>query len=479
MKNRKILLLPFFLIMLSGCKTTEDCSHVINDMLKELYAGNLTRVRNMADSVEKSCREDPSILYKADSLEQMAERIALDFSLSDEQVNDQIDKRIDSYSKEDKLSWEKKGWLEYRLIDGKKMYFRRSVSNLMLLRKFYEEKDLLTKEAAEDPELVFRLRHISEAYTLNAGSAPVLPLTVGITYTITVHPDAVPEGEKVRCWMPWPKSNHPRQNKVVLLYTSNPEYRISPDTAVHSTLYMEETAKKGVPTIFRISCRYESSAQYYNLQTQKILPYNKESDIYKKYTSEQFPQINFAGNIKQLADSITGSDDNPIMIVKKIYYWFCYNIPWTGALEYSIMQDIPEYVIHNKRGDCGMKNFLFISMLRYKGIPARWQSGFKVPPDHENLHDWCEVYYEGAGWIPVDVDYGLQQSEITGIKEFYLSGIDAYRLILNDGVSGRLHPAKQFMRSEPYDFQRGEIEYKGGNLYFDKWDYDIKIEYPE
>jgi len=38
---------------------------------------------------------------------------------------------------------------------------------------------------------------------------------------------------------------------------------------------------------------------------------------------------------------------------------------------------------------------------------------------------------------------------------------------------------KKFLRSEPYDFQRGEVEWKGGNLYFDKWDYDMKIEYPK
>ena len=124
-----------------------------------------------------------------------------------------------------------------------------------------------------------------------------------------------------------------------------------------------------------------------------------------------------------------------------------------------------------------MQNFLFISMLRYKGIPARWQSGLMVPPDYENLHDWCEIYYEGAGWIPVDVYYGLQQTKIEGLKEFYLSGIDSYRLIVNDGISGNLYPHKIFMRSEPYDFQRGEVEWKGGNLYFDKWDYNINIDY--
>jgi hypothetical protein len=211
----------------------------------------------------------------------------------------------------------------------------------------------------------------------------------------------------------------------------------------------------------------------------KVLPYDKTSDNSKKYTSEQLPQICFAGNIKRLADSITSKDDNSATIVRKIYYWFKENIPWTGALEYSVMPNIPEYVYHNKRGDCGMQTFLFMSMLRYKGVPVRWQSGWMVPPGAENLHDWCEVYYEGTGWIPVDVSYDLQQSENAAIKEFYLSGIDSYRLIVNDGVAGPLHPEKKYMRSEPYDFQRGEVEWKGGNLYFDKWDYDMKIEYLE
>jgi transglutaminase-like putative cysteine protease len=240
---------------------------------------------------------------------------------------------------------------------------------------------------------------------------------------------------------------------------------------------METKAKKGIPSVFRISFSYQSSAQYFNSLELSKLPYNKSSDLYKRYTSEQLPQICFTPEIRKLADSISTQEDNPKEIVKKIYYWFKDNIPWTGALEYSIMPNIPEYVYKNRRGDCGMQTFLFISMLRYKGIPVRWQSGWMVPPGAENLHDWCEVYYEGAGWVPVDVSYDLQKSENNSIRDYYLSGIDSYRLIVNDGVAGPLHPEKQYFRSEPFDFQRGEVEWKGGNLYFDKWDYDMKIEY--
>lgn len=98
-------------------------------------------------------------------------------------------------------------------------------------------------------------------------------------------------------------------------------------------------------------------------------------------------------------------------------------------------------------------------------------------PDKVNLHDWCEVYYNGVGWVPLDMSFNLQPSKDQKEKEFYISGIDAYRLIVNDAISSNFVPEKKFPRSEPYDFQRGEVEWSGGNLYFDKWNYNMSLEY--
>jgi transglutaminase-like putative cysteine protease len=242
---------------------------------------------------------------------------------------------------------------------------------------------------------------------------------------------------------------------------------------------MEAKATKGVPLIFNVSYSYKSYGQHLYTALQQALSYDKNAPLYQEFTSEQLPHICFTENVRHLADSIIGDEENPFNIVRKIYYWFSNNIPWAGALEYSIIPNIPEYVLQNRRGDCGMQTFLFMSLLRYKGIPVRWQSGWKVPPYGKNLHDWCEVYFEGPGWVPVDISYGLQYSNDPRIKDFYISGIDSYRLIVNDGVAGKLYPAKRFLRSEPYDFQRGEVEWRGGNLYFDKWNYEMKITYKE
>ena len=478
MKINSYLLLPALIFTLSGCGPKQDCNKISDGIETNFNKGNFTEAGKLADSLKQCCTGNLLIIRKADSLLEIAERIRLDFPFTGEQITTRIEKLAGSVSEDDIAAWEKKKWLEWRIIDGEKKYFDRAASNLMLLRKFYEDKEGRFRETSNDPAMMFRLKHTGEVLkTTGTSTDPVLPVDMLITFTVTVQPDVIPEGEVIRCWLPWPKENHPRQKPPELILTSNPDYIIAADTTVHRSIYMEEVSEKGLTTVFEVKYRYQSKAQYFNMGRIKVLPYDKTSDLYKKQTSEQLPQICFTDKIRRLADSITTPQDDPASTVRKIYLWFKENIPWTGALEYSIIPNIPEYVYDNRRGDCGMQTLLFMSMLRNKGIPARWQSGWMVPPEDENLHDWCEVYFEGTGWVPADISYDLQNPDKPELREFYLSGIDSYRLIVNDGIAGSFYPEKKHMRSDPYDFQRGEVEWKGGNLYYDKWDYNMKIEY--
>jgi hypothetical protein len=478
MKRDLLFICTLFLLSFYGCSQKPDCSGIVSLMENDLQAGNLIKVRLAFDSLKKYCPGEAKLLHKADSLALISERVGLDFSLTEDQVIERLNKSKVIFSAGDMASWEKMNWLEWRLIDGKKRYFNRAASNLILLKDFILNNALRDSSIAESSEILFRRNHIGRIIEASSSnSAPVVPVKMKIDYSITVKPDAVPPGEIVRCWLPWPKENHPRQKKVALISASPAGYVIAPDSAVHRTIYMEARAEKGVPLVFRVSYSYQSYGQYFDCDNLNIKPYDKTSLLYKKYTTEELPQICFTEKIKHLADSICGNEINPAAIVKKMFRWFSENIPWAGALEYSIMPNIPEYVLLNRKGDCGMQTFLLMSMLRYRGIPVKWQSGWMMPPDNENLHDWCEIYYNGIGWVPADISYGLQFSRNTRIREFYTSGIDSYRLIVNDGVSGTLYPQKKFMRSDPYDFQRGEVEWNGGNLYYNKWNYQMKIEY--
>jgi len=208
-----------------------------------------------------------------------------------------------------------------------------------------------------------------------------------------------------------------------------------------------------------------------------VKPYEQNSEIFKTYTAERLPQIVFSDRIKRLTDSIVGNETGIFKKVQRIYRWIDSNIPWCSALEYSTLDNIPEYVLTNRHGDCGQQTLLFMTMARYAGIPCKWQSGWMLHPGEINLHDWCEVYYEGVGWVPLDQSFEEQESKDADIRSFYISGIDGYRLIVNDDYAQPLFPAKIYPRSETLDFQRGEMEWRGGNIYFNKWKYNMKAVY--
>jgi len=166
--------------------------------------------------------------------------------------------------------------------------------------------------------------------------------------------------------------------------------------------------------------------------------------------------------------------------MRKIFVWINSTFPWAGAREYSTIPNIPQYVLANGHGDCGQVTLLFMTLARYSGIPVRWQSGLTMQPGGLNLHDWSEFYLEGIGWVPMDQSFGINTfAETDDMKYFYTNGIDAYRLIVNNDFSQPLFPAKIFHRSDDVDFQRGELEWRGGNIYYDQWKWDFEVTYNE
>lgn len=133
-------------------------------------------------------------------------------------------------------------------------------------------------------------------------------------------------------------------------------------------------------------------------------------------------------------------------------------------------------MIAERHGDCGQVSLLYISLMRTLGVPARWESGWMLHPGEKNLHDWAETYYEGVGWVPVDVSFGrMTNNDDKRIRNFYSTGIDSHRLIANKGVGMPFYPAKKYVRSETVDAQMGEVECSRGNLFYPAWDQHLEI----
>lgn len=102
-------------------------SQVLENIQENLDFGNVSTVIQIVDSLKKISSENKEIIHIADSLEQIAERITLDFSVNENKVKAQLEKLIAQVSSGQISDWENKGWLEWRMIDGEIKYFSREV----------------------------------------------------------------------------------------------------------------------------------------------------------------------------------------------------------------------------------------------------------------------------------------------------------------------------------------------------------------
>ena len=204
----------------------------------------------------------------------------------------------------------------------------------------------------------------------HSGNNIVEPKRFRITYTLTVDADAVPAGEVIRCWLPFPRADVPRQKDVKLISTSLPEYKLSPEKYAHSTLYMEQAAIAGEPTTFSETFEYTTCGEWHKIDAAEIQPYDTKSKLYKEYTAEREKHIIFTPQMRALAKQIVGEESNPYLQAKRIFRWVNDNFPWASAREYSTIENIPEYVVENGHGDCGQVTLLFMTLCRICGIPT-------------------------------------------------------------------------------------------------------------
>ena len=209
------------------------------------------------------------------------------------------------------------------------------------------------------------------------------------------------------------------------------------------------------------------------LDASKVERYETTSDLYREYTAERPPHIVFTKEVKRLAHEIVGDETNPLEKALLVFRWVSTNVPWCSEMEYSIIPNLSEKGLSARRGDCGVQGMVFITLCRAAGVPARWQSGWQTKPGDWNMHDWSEFYVEPWGWLPADASYGVRDHADPRVRDFFCGHMDPYRLIVNLDYARELQPPKTSFRSEPNDFQRGEVEIDGHNLYIRRVGLDI------
>lgn len=404
-------------------------------------------------------------------------RILLDFNLDAVAAKAQLRKQIADLGDDEFARWDAAGLLERQVIDGRVLYFNRAPSNLFRLSEEARARRTHPSPLVDGPMEVANAHHrqVRDA-ALGREDRQAAARRIRVTQSLRVDADAVPAGETVRAWIPYARAIPGQQEQLRFVGSVPQTHRIAPESALQRTVYLEQPARAGEPTEFSITYEVTVLGDYHAIDAAKVLPTPATEEL-APFLAERPPHIVFTPAIRQFSREVVGEERNPYRIAQKLYAAVD-RIPWAGAREYSTIGNISDYALHAGHADCGQQTLLLITLLRLNGIPAAWQSGMVYSDgDYHNLHDWGRVYLAPYGWMPMDVTTGRLDDDDPQIADFYLGGRDAYRIVFNDDYSRELVPAKEHFRSETVDLQRGEVEWRGGNLYFDQWSYgfDWKI----
>jgi hypothetical protein len=409
-----------------------------------------------------------------------------EYTLSYNDVYKKLKKQIPDLSTQDMRDWKNDYSLEYYLIDGEIKYYYNCIFDL-----FQVNKEAAKRIEITDDKKIDRTKYPLE--TINAfGKDSVFSKEINIAFSFFQNLDEIPEKDVLRAWIPYIRENNFQSD--IQIIDKNIENIIKPkNNNLTSMIYFEHKVDNNYNSnsdwkkffanpkkvwikpmkkppfvndstlLLQFIYKYKSKACYNKIAPEDIKPYNVTDLDYQKYTKETVYN-QFTEYLKDFSKEIVGEENNDYLKARLIYEWICKNIVWTNPK--AVMGDYAEYTANYRRGDCGAKSNLFISLCRINKIPARVQGGWVVKPNRGHAqHSWAQVYFKPYGWLPVDVTFGshLINHQDERIKYFYFGNCTPYHMIIYDDDS-EIVPKKEYPCIFGGGAQLGVFQWKGGDL---------------
>lgn len=134
-------------------------------------------------------------------------------------------------------------------------------------------------------------------------------------------------------------------------------------------------------------------------QFSTLYPYDKNSEIFKRFTIDKTPFIDTKNQkIQDVSNQLwEEAKENIIDYAHLCYEYVAKNFEYKDA---NTGIHTIEEIMNSKGGDCGNFSSVFVCLMRAKEIPAKHI--VTVRPDG-TFHVWADFYLENYGWIPVDV----------------------------------------------------------------------------
>ena len=341
------------------------------------------------------------------------------------------------------------------LVENKRVDWRFVDGEPYVLANFLDSLRVYPREvpglAPEPPRDNAKRDAMLAAMRRDGGAARIITIRASIEV-----PGAKP-GETVRAWLPVPAAC--AQQSQIEILDATPGASVAPEDALARTVSWESSNRHA----FEVTYRYRIDAPYTDAYTGE-LPHVPNMDAPRlDDVSETRPHIVFTPCLRDLAAHVAKGIENPLDRARAIYDYVTENVDYRYQPSYSQLDIIPEDCVRSLRGDCGVMALAFITMCRIARIPARWQSGLYVAPDHIGPHDWAEFYTPETGWLWADCSFGssARRNGETVRRRHYFGNLDPWRMVANSRFEADFSPACDGIRDDPYDNQMGEASVDG------------------
>lgn len=157
-------------------------------------------------------------------------------------------------------------------------------------------------------------------------------------------------------------------------------------------------------------------------QNEEQLRYTAAEAVYRKFVYENYTAVD--EKLQPLLNHIFWEEDTDegvyhavsrIRDVLKAQVQYAESVP----IPHNEEDPIRYFLTGSRKGNAVLYAATAVQALRAHGIPARYAEGYYLPVSKteedmtqaavltgENAHAWAEVYFDGIGWLPIDVTPG-------------------------------------------------------------------------
>lgn len=240
----------------------------------------------------------------------------------------------------------------------------------------------------------------------------------------------IPNGAKVRVWLPVPQSNE--HQKIKLVYTDLPargKTTVEPKYG-NRILYFETNGPASGNLSFKTSYLVKRH------EVRGLDGANGKSELTadqrKRFLSAN-EKVPLKGKQIRLLDEIDFNNE-PLSIARHLYNRVDDHVRYDKSQPGYGNGDVL-WVCDSRFGNCTDFHSLFISLARSRGLPARFEIGFPLPPERGvgtigGYHCWALFHVADKGWVPVDISEADKHPEM---KEYYFGNLTADRVTFTTG----------------------------------------------